>query len=145
MHDLFITHAWRYHEDWKRMVELLNTNGLRSWRNFSLPWFDPALNPHTEEGRRVVRWNLETQIIPSKAVILLTSVFQQTGSRKWLDIEIEMARKHRKPIIAVPSWGEHQVPDDVAAVADRVVDWDLAALLDAIEHPPATEASGTPS
>lgn len=142
MYDLFITHAWRYHDDWKRMVDLLNTNGVRSWRNFSLPWYDPALDARTEDGGRIVRWNLESQVIPSHAVILLSSVYDQTGARKWLDFEIEMARKHGKAIIAVPIWGETQVPAAVAAVADFVVGWDLAALLGVIQQAQARAVSG---
>jgi hypothetical protein len=134
MYDLFITHAWRYHDDWKRMVDLLNTNGIRSWRNFSLPWYDPALDARTEDGGRIVRWNLESQIIPSHAIILLTSVYEQPGSRKWLDFEIEMGRKHGKPIIAVPAWGQTQVPAEVGKLADAVVGWDLGALLAAIQQ-----------
>jgi hypothetical protein len=142
MYDLFITHAWRYHDDWKRMVDLLNTNGIRSWRNFSLPWYDPALDARTQEGGRIVRWNLESQIIPSRAVILLSSVYERPGARKWLDFEIEAARKHVKPIIAVPAWGQTRVPTEVAELADVVVDWNLAALLDAIQQ---TRPAGRPA
>jgi hypothetical protein len=54
--DIFITHAWRYHHDWKRAVDLLNAHAPRGWRNFGLPWYDPALDPRTEKGGQLVRW-----------------------------------------------------------------------------------------
>ena len=127
--DLFLTHAWRYHDDWTRMVELLNGQGIRSWRNFSLPWYDPALDPRTEEGGKVVRWGLETQIIPSHAVVLLAGVYQQLGCRKWVELEIEMARRHAKPIIAVPPFGNDTVPADVSELADATAAWDGAAIM----------------
>ena len=57
--DIFITHAWRYHQDWKNLVDLLNSHAHRGWRNFSLPWYDPALDPRTEKGGQIVRRHLE--------------------------------------------------------------------------------------
>jgi hypothetical protein len=131
--DIFITHAWRYHQDWKHLVDLLNAHGARGWRNFSLPWYDPALDPRTEKGGQAVRWNLESQIIPVHGVVLLASVLSEPGTRKWLDYELEMARKHDKPIIAVPPWGESAVSLEVSECADAVVGWEAPALLAAIE------------
>jgi MTH538 TIR-like domain (DUF1863) len=132
--DLFLTHAWRYHDDWKRMVDLLNQAGTRQWRNFSLPWFDPALNPWTDDGGRIVRWSLECQIIPSHAVVLLSSVFEQASSRKWVDLEIEMARRHGKPVVAVPAWGHEEVPAEVRAIADDVASWNAATIYESIRR-----------
>ena len=127
--DLFLTHAWRYHDDWKRMVEVLNAEGVRAWRNFSLPWDDPALDPRRPEGGQVVRGQLETQIIPCHAVVLLSGVYDQPASKKWVEMEIEMARRHAKPIIAVPSWGATEVSPDVRRLADVVAPWDGAVVM----------------
>ncbi len=150
-YDIFITHAWRYHDDWLRLVDLLNAtcpplgtrlNGearsnrsgpSRTWRNFSLPWYDPALDPRTERGGKAVRWNLESQIIPVQAVVLLASVLSEPGTRKWLDFELDMARKHRKLIIALPPWGETEVPGEVRQAADTIVPWDAEAILAAVD------------
>jgi hypothetical protein len=130
--DIFITHAWRYHVDWKHLVDLLNAHDCRGWRNFSLPWYDPALDPRTDEGGAVVRWNLESQIIPVHAVILLDSVLTEPGTRKWLEFELEMAAKHDKPVLALPAWGENEVTAKVRERADAVLAWDAPAILNAI-------------
>jgi hypothetical protein len=141
--DLFITHAWRYHDDWKRLVDLLNAHDVRSWRNFSLPWYDPALDPRTEAGGKLVRWHLEAQIIPVEAVLLLASVLSEPGTRKWLDFELQMARKHGKPVLAVPPWGTADVEPEVRATADAVIAWDARALLDAVaSHRPVVARAG---
>lgn len=127
--DIFLTHAWRYHDDWKHMVAVLNTQGIRTWRNFSLPWFDPALDPRTPDGGRIVRASLETQIIPSHAVVLLAGVYDQVGCRNWVEMEIEIGRRHGKPIIAVPPWGLTEISPKVREFADTVAEWDGAALI----------------
>lgn len=139
--DLFISHAWRYHDDWNRLSGMLDAYDPYAWRNFSLPWFDPALNPATDSGGETLRWGLESQIIPVHAMILLSSVFGQQGSRKWIDFEIEMARKHSKPIIALPAWGEASVPSEVAQVAQAVAVWDVEKLLAMVD----SVAAGRPA
>jgi hypothetical protein len=128
--DLFLTHAWRYHDDWKRMVDVLNTQGIRAWRNFSLPWYDPALDPRTPEGGQIVRRHLEVQIVPCDAVLLLSGVYEQASCRKWVDMEIEMARRHRKLIIAIPAIGATEPTPEARAVADAVLGWDPVAIMD---------------
>jgi hypothetical protein len=127
--DLFISHAWRYHDDWNRLSSMLDAYDPYAWRNFSLPWFDPALNPASDSGGEILRWGLESQIIPVHAVILLSSVYTQQGSRKWIDFEIEMARKHSKPIVALPAWGETVVPPHVAGQAHLCAAWEVEPLL----------------
>jgi hypothetical protein len=133
LYDLFLTHAWRYHDDWIRMGEMLDAcEGLR-WRNFSVPWHDPAMDPNTEVGGKFIRHWLESQIIPVTAVILLNSVYETNSSRKWVDFEIEAARRHNKRVIAVPTYGQPDVLPEVRAMSDVVVPWDCQALIAAID------------
>ena len=132
MYDLFITHAWRYHEDWSRVADMLdNLSGL-SWRNFSVPWHDPAMDPNSQVGGTFIRDFLESQIIPVHGVILLAGVYAVKSARRWLDLELEMARKHGKPIVGIPPMGENTVPDNVAALCDRTAGWDASAIISAL-------------
>ena len=146
-HDLFLTHSWRFHEDWRRLVDLLNAHNVRAWRNFSLPWYDPALDPRTEAGGKTVRWHLETQIIPAHAVILLCRLLSEPGARKWIDFELAAAKKYRKPVLALPTWGETDVPAEIRGTVAGVVPWDAAAVFAAVEEvqkqviSPAVEAA----
>jgi len=129
MYDLFVTHAWRYHDDWNRISELLDKVSGLAWRNFSLPWHDPAMDPNTEVGGKFIRDFLEGQIIPVHGVILLAGVYAVKSARRWLDLEVEMARRHNKPIIGVPAPGETTVPDEVKSLCDTIVGWDMAELI----------------
>ena len=123
-YDVFITHAWRYHDDWKRVAEVLDSvDGFR-WRNFSVPWYDPAMDPNTAVGGRFVRDWLESQILPSHVVLFLDSVYAVRSARKWLDVEMEMARTAGKPIVALPAFGTPGVDATIAAMVDAVVPWD---------------------
>lgn len=135
-YDLFFTHAWRFHDDWTRMGDLLDgVDGLR-WRNFSVPWHDPALTPNSEVGREAIYAWLENQIIPVHAVIFLSGVYGVPSTRKWLDLEVELARKHGKPVFAVPALdGDVEgVPAEIRELCDGVLPWDGAQLIAAIDR-----------
>ena len=134
MHDLFITHAWRYHEDWTKISEMLDSVPGLAWRNFSVPWHDPAMDPNSEVGGKFIRDFLETQIIPVDGVILLAGVYKIKSARHWVNLEVEMARKHKKPIIGVPAIGETIVTDEVKPLCDATVGWNAAGVIAALEE-----------
>lgn len=132
-YDIFMTHAWRFHDDWSKFSALMdNTPGV-AWRNFSLPWHDPAMNANTEVGGRFIRDFLESQIIPVHGVVLLTGVHAINSARRWFDLEVELARKHNKPLIGIPAIGEKTVPDEISSLCDACCEWDALQLLDTID------------
>lgn len=134
MYDIFITHAWRYHEDWSKISEMLDSLMGTSWRNFSLPWHDPAMDPNSEVGGKFIRDFLETQIIPVRGVIFLSGVYAVKSARRWLDLELEMARKHNKPVIGLPAIGATTVTPELAGLCDRCVGWDAALVIQALDE-----------
>jgi hypothetical protein len=133
-YDLFITHAWRYHSEWTEISRLFDDALGQGWRNFSVPWHDPAMDANTETGGKFVRNWLETQIMPVHGVILLSGVYQVKSTQKWLDLELEFARMHDKPVIAVPARKQSDVPKEIAAKADAVCQWDAADIIAAIDR-----------
>jgi len=128
-YDLFITHAWRYHDDWNQLSELLNAHPGLEWRNFSVPWYDPAMDPNTPVGYKFVTHWLEGQIIPCTAVLFLSGVYALKSTRKWLDMEVEMARRHGKPIIGVPHSETGEFLEEARPLVDEVTTWDAAAII----------------
>lgn len=142
-YDLFLTHAWRFHDDWVRFSELMDNIPGVAWRNFSLPWHDPAMTPDTEAGGRFIRNFLESQIIPVQGVILLAGVYEVKSNRRWLDMEIEIARKHNKPIIGIPAVGKAAMPEEISLFCDAVGEWDGEKLIAIIDDRLASLTSAT--
>jgi len=102
-YDIFVTHAWRYHDEWTRFGAMLDALPGLSWRNFSVPWHDPAVDPNTPLGRRLILQWLEGQIAPVHACVFLFGVYAVKSNRRWLDLELEFARSHGKPLIGLPA------------------------------------------
>jgi hypothetical protein len=137
MYDLFITHAWRYHEDWTRAGELFDQFLGSSWRNFSVPWYDPALDPNTEVGNRLVyRW-LEQQIVPTCGIVLLSSVYDNKSARKWVALEVDLARKYQKRIVGLPHFGADAMSLEAAQLVDVQCLWDAKQIIEALDAAPA--------
>jgi hypothetical protein len=139
-YDLFVTHAWRYHDDWTRLGDLLDRTPELSWRNFSVPWYDPGVDPNSEVGARFVRQWLESQIKPVAAVIFLGGVYAVKSARKWLELEVEMARQRSTPIIGLPSFGQVEVAADARRLVDAVASWEALEIITAVDRlkPPET-------
>jgi hypothetical protein len=142
-YDIFISHAWRYHDDWTNVSNLLDgCKGLK-WRNFSVPWYDPALDPNTELGAKAVRNWLDGQIRPVMGMVLLDSVYAVKSTRKWLELEVELARTYAKPVVALPARGESEVAPEIRALADMVVGWDALEIIDSLERAGADRAKSS--
>ncbi|WP_420547902.1 TIR domain-containing protein [Curvivirga sp.] len=99
---IFITHAWRFHNDWNLLTSMMENIKETPWINYSVPWYDPAISTHTETGKLALKNMLFTQILPAEAVVFLEEPYQSKSSREWIDYEIEQARKLGKKIIALP-------------------------------------------
>lgn len=143
-YDIFVTHAWRFHADWTRFAEFMDKMPGVAWRNFSLPWHDPAISPNTEAGGRYIRDLLESQIIPVQVVVLLAGVYEIRSAQRWVDMEVEMARKHNKPIIGIPALNKETVPDEVLALCDASSGWEVEKLLATIGKVQALSQESTP-
>ncbi|HEY0838514.1 MAG TPA: TIR domain-containing protein [Azospirillum sp.] len=133
LYNVFITHAWRYHADWTKAGELLEADRDVTWRNFSVPWYDPAFDPNTPLGKTHLHAWLESQIQPVDVVLLLAGVYGVKSSRKWLDLELEMARGQGKPVFVLPPIGREEVAPDVAALGDAVVLWHAESIRVALD------------
>lgn len=132
-YDIFISHAWRYHDDWTNLSNLLDSCKGLKWRNFSVPWYDPALDPNTELGAKAVRSWIDGQIRPVMGMVLLDSVYAVKSTRKWLELEVELARTYAKPVVALPARNADGVAAEVAALSDAVVTWEPIAIIDKLE------------
>lgn len=133
-YDLFLTHAWRFHDDWMKFAEFLDRAPRVTWRNFSLPWHDPAMNPNSKIGGKFIRENLESQIIPVHAVVLLAGVYAISSARSWFELEVAIAKKYNKPLVGVAAFGETLIPAEVSKLCDVCCSWDATQVFASIDQ-----------
>ena len=96
--DIFISHAWRFHEEWKILVDILDEIEILTWRNFSVPWHDPALRPTNEIGMKSITNTLKGQIIPCHICFFLTDLYVHKSNSKWLEMSQKFVDDYNKKI-----------------------------------------------
>lgn len=123
---VFVSHAWEHHEDYDRVVKILNDAALFFWKNYSVPEHDP-LGARTDAKLEEA---LRRQIRPTHVVIILSGMY--AAYSKWIKKEIDIALEMGKPVIGVKPWGHERVPTAVQDVVKEIVGWNTASIVSAI-------------
>jgi hypothetical protein len=124
-YDLFISHSWGS-ASYDGLVDLLRNRGYFNFRNYSVPANDPLDAKTTQELYN----KIEEQVRQASCVLVLGSMHYH--SSKWIDKEMEMARRYRKDIILVKPRGQERVPVELQNVATKIVAWNADSIVTAI-------------
>ncbi len=130
-YDLFISHAWKYGEDYRRVVNLLDSASNFHYRNYSAPQEKPLLIAGNDvRNAAEIRSAIIQKIKPVHCVLIISGMYY--NNRQWMQFEIDTAKKFNKPIIAIRPWGAVRMPTEVQNAADKTVSWNTSSIVDAI-------------
>ena len=127
VYNLFISHSWSYSNQYDGLIRLLDGKPGFSYKNYSVPKDDPI---HNAPSDRKLREAIESQIRPASCVLILAGVYSTYS--KWINIEIDIAKKLGKKIIAIEYWGSERTSAIVKNAADEVVKWNTDSIVRAI-------------
>lgn len=127
-YDLFISHAWKYNNEYYNLTELLKECNYFKFRNYSVPEHDPI----EFKTKMELSNQLEEQIRQSSVVLLISGMYVKY--RPWIKKEIEFAKKYNKPIIAIIRRGAVKIPTEVELNATKIVGWNTASIVSAIRE-----------
>lgn len=126
-YNLFISHSWNYSDYYEKLVNLLEKKPYFDFKNYSVPRSNPIHNaPYDYQLRNAI----EQQIKSASCVIILAGVYATYS--KWINIEIDLAKKLGKKIIAVEPWGSEKTSTVVKNAADEIVKWNTDSIVAAI-------------
>lgn len=131
-HNLFISHSWQYSDAYLKLIELLNNQASLnriSYKNYSVPKNDPI---HDASSDKELRLAIENQIRSCSCLVILAGVYATYS--KWINAEIEIAKKLRKRIIAIEPWGSERTSSIVKVSADKIVKWNGDSIVMAIKE-----------
>jgi hypothetical protein len=123
---IFISHAWRYGDDYDRLVPLIDQGlGVGGWRNLSV-----------EQNRPIGLGGLNLAValndLISRAKVVLVISGMYLLHRDAIQSEIQMAVNNHKPIISVIPWGQQRSPEAIAKISWTEVGWTSKSVCDAI-------------
>lgn len=128
MYRIFISHSWAYSSDYDKIESFLRQEGI-SFYNHSVPKSDPV---HTNGTDKQLSDAIEAKIKGCSCVIILAGVYSTYS--KWINKEIEMAKKYKKPIIAVQPWGAERTSIVVKNAATVIVGWNAKSVANAVRN-----------
>jgi hypothetical protein len=129
-YDLFLSHMWRSGEntEYYRLINLLNSVPNFSWRNYSVPEHDPLGTKADAQLREA----LDRQIRPVNCFLVISGMY--VNYRRWIQQEIEIAKRYRKPIVGVVPQGQLRIPLEVQSCSDKLVYWNGSSIVSAIRE-----------
>ena len=125
-YDVFISHAWSYHDDYYRIVTFLNKASRFSWRNYSVPEHDPLALPTME----ALQEQLKRQIRPVNIVLILAGMY--VAHSDWIQFEIDFANEISKPMIGIRPFGQQRTPLAVQDSVGQMVSWRTDSIISSI-------------
>ncbi len=129
-HNIFISHCWAYGDAYGKMTDLLDgqtSNRYFSYKNYSVPKDDPIHDAASDNELRIA---IEAQMKPCSCILILAGVYATYS--KWINIEIEIAQRLGKRIIAIEPWGSEKTSSTVKNAAHTVVKWNGSSVVNAI-------------
>lgn len=129
-YDLFISHAWKYSEDYYRLINMLKEAPLFTMRNYSVPQHNPVIDPNSVAGKKKLISELTGQIKPVNCVLILSGMY--VAYSDWIQEEIAIASNYNKPIIGIRPWGQLMVPSAVQKSSKIIVGWNTTSIVQAI-------------
>ena len=123
---VFISHAWDYNEDYRRIEKWLNEAPNFLWTNLSVPKHNPLA---TSEQ---LTYQLNNQMRPADVFVILAGMY--AAHSDWIQYEINFARRIGRPIVGIQLWGSTMTPRSIQAGADEMVGWNRDSIVRAIRE-----------
>jgi hypothetical protein len=127
-YNIFITHSWKYDDDYVRLVNLINAAPFFSWKNYSVPWNDPLAGG----SKQKLANEIDGQIRLASILLVISGMYVTYG--EWIQFEIDLADKYNKPIVGIRPWGNTNIPFAVGRSAVEIVGWNTDSIIGAIRR-----------
>lgn len=130
---LFISHSWAHSGHYATLYNWIFANGWRYgqaklvFSDYSVPKDDPI---HAAQSDSELQNAINRKIARSHVVVIPTGMY--VNYSKWINKEIDGARKKNKPILGVNPWGQVRTSSVVAYAADKTVAWNRKSVVRAI-------------
>lgn len=127
---IFISHAWKYNEDYRRLVALLDNAPLFEYYNYSAPQEKPLQLSSPQASTFEIKNAISQKIKNAQVVLVLGGMYYEYHS--WMKYEVDEAERMNKPIIVIMPWGNKIMPIELSQQANIIVGWSTNSIINAI-------------
>ncbi|WP_076419411.1 TIR domain-containing protein [Colwellia sp. UCD-KL20] len=126
-HNLFVSHSWAYGDAYEKLVGLLKERPYYNFKNYSVPKSNPIVGATSDPKLEAA---IEAKMRLSTVIIIMAGKYSTYS--KWINIEIKIAKKLGKPIVAIKPWGATQISSVVRNAAHAEAAWNTDSIVKAI-------------
>lgn len=128
-YNIFISHSWTYDEHYEGLINFLDSDRNFIYKDYSVPKDDPI---HNAKNKEKLREAIERQIRLASVVLIPAGAY--VAYSEWINIEIDIAKKYEKPIIAIKPRGAEKTSCVAKESANQIVGWNSASIIEAIKE-----------
>lgn len=125
---IFISHAWKYSDDYNRLVATLRNSSYFSCYDYSIN-ADKSLTSKRVPDYQICQ-SLEEQIKHASVVLVLLGMY--AASHEWIQTEVDIAVSLGKPVIGIKPWGQERLPQEIVSKCNKIVGWNGPSIIDSI-------------
>lgn len=127
---IFISHAWKYGDAYRNLIDLLDAAPLFSYYNYSAPKEKPLFPAGTPYNNADIARKITDKIRPAQVTLVISGMYSAYSD--WMKYEIDESLRMNKPIIGIYPWGQIYAPSYVTQNATKMVRWQTNSIVDAI-------------
>lgn len=130
---LFVSYGWLPDDGTQRLYGLLENYRIRHVPDFAYELFSVSKDDPVQHlpSKKALAMAIEEKMRPCSCLLILAGVFDDY--KKWIDLELDIARKLKKPVILVEAADPKHTSSKEKRIAKKIVKWDTQALGEAIE------------
>ena len=129
---IFISHAWKYGEEYMRLVQLLDQAPNFSYYNYSAPKERPLELTSEWASKSEIQRAISNKIGKAQIELVLGGMY--ADYHDWMQYEVDEAKRMGKPILLIKPWGQTMIPRYLQDVADDIVGWNTDSIVSAIRR-----------
>lgn len=127
---IFISHAWKYPDDYNRLVTTLRNSSCFSCYDYSIN-ADKSLTSKRVSDYQIYK-SLEEQI--KHASVVLVPLGMYAAYHDWIRAEVDIAVRLGKPVIGIKPWGQERLPQEIVSKCNKIVGWNGPSIIDSIRE-----------
>lgn len=132
VYNVFISHSWHYQNAYNDLETMLKQASYFNYKNFSVPKDDPLIIHSNKYYDSELENKILKQMEPCSVILILAGVYASYSDS--IDMEIKIAKKLNKPIIAIEPWGSQRTSTIVKSSATKIVKWNTESIVGAIKE-----------
>ncbi len=129
---IFISHAWKYGDDYIRLVNLLDAAPYFHYFNYSAPEQKPLFPSGTPYTSSDIARKITDKIRPAQITLVISGMYAAYSD--WMQYEIDESLRMRMPVIGIMPRGQERVPLYVRDRVDDLVGWNTSSIVSAIRR-----------